>query len=37
VVIQYDTQFENKKSAMETVTPHLEKDGSWKVSGYYIR
>ena len=37
VVIQYETQFENKKSAMETVTPHLEKDGSWKVSGYYIK
>jgi len=37
VVIQYETQFENKREAMETVTPHLEKDGSWKVSGYYIR
>ena len=37
VVIQYETQFENKKSATETVTPHLEKDGSWKVSGYYIK
>ncbi len=37
VVIQYETQFENKKSAMETVTPHLEKDGSWRVSGYYIK
>ena len=37
VVIQYDTQFEHKDSAIETVTPLLEKDGSWKVSGYYIK
>ncbi len=36
VVIQYDTSFEKKKSAVETVTPML--DGTtWKVSGYYIR
>ena len=37
VVIQYDTSFENKKAAVETVTPMLERDGKWKVSGYYIR
>lgn len=37
VVVQYETRFKNKKIAMETVTPLLEKDGSWKVSGYYIR
>jgi hypothetical protein len=37
VVIQYDTQFEHKDSAIETVTPLLEKDGSWKVSGYFIK
>lgn len=37
VVIQYDTSFANKKSATETVTPMLEKDGQWRVSGYYIR
>jgi Protein of unknown function (DUF4019) len=37
VVIQYDARFENKDSAIETVTPLLEKDGSWKVSGYFIR
>src|ERR1700690_1010493 len=33
VVIQYESQFENKKAAIETVTPRLEKDGSWEVSG----
>jgi hypothetical protein len=37
VVIQYETSFENKNSAVETVTPALEKDGKWRVSGYYIR
>jgi len=37
VVIQYETTFENKKSAVETVTPMLDKDGKWRVSGYYIR
>lgn len=37
VVIEYDTDFENKPGAVETITPMLEKDGTWKVSGYYIR
>ena len=37
IVIQYETTFENKKSAVETVTPMLDKDGKWGVSGYYIR
>ena len=36
VVIQYESQFENKAGAIETVTPRREKDGSWKVSGYFI-
>ena len=37
VVVQFETQFENKESAIETVTPLKEKDGSWRVSGYYIK
>jgi hypothetical protein len=37
VVIQYETSFEKKKSSIETVTPMLEKDGKWRVSGYYIK
>ena len=37
VVIQYETTFENKQSATETVTPMLDKDGKWRVSGYYIK
>jgi len=37
VVIQYDTQFEQKAIASEFVTPFREQDGSWKVSGYYVK
>jgi len=37
VTIQYETVFENKASAVETVTPMLDPDGVWRVSGYYIR
>jgi hypothetical protein len=37
VVIQYDTSFANLKSAVETITPMLDKDGQWRVSGYYIK
>ncbi len=37
VVIQYETSFENKKSAVETITPMLDKDGQWRVSGYFVR
>jgi ABC-type glycerol-3-phosphate transport system substrate-binding protein len=36
VIIQFKTNFENKKGAVETVTPMLE-DGKWKVSGYFIK
>ncbi len=37
VVIQFNTSFENKKSAIETVTPKMDKNGMWRVSGYYIK
>jgi hypothetical protein len=37
VVIQYESSFENKKSAVETVTPMRDPDGVWRVSGYFIR
>ena len=37
VIIQYETSFENKKSAIETITPMLDKDGKWRVSGYFIK
>ena len=37
VVIQYETSFENKKSAIETIIPMLDEDGKWRVSGYYVK
>ncbi len=37
VVLQYDTSFEQKQSAIETITPMLDKDGVWRVSGYFIK
>ena len=37
VTIQYETVFENKASAVETVTPMLDPDGVWRVSGYFVR
>ena len=37
VVIQFQASFENKKLAIETVTPTLDNDGNWRVSGYYIK
>jgi Protein of unknown function (DUF4019) len=37
VVIQFKTSFKTGKSGVETVTPQLEKDGKWRVSGYHIK
>lgn len=37
VVIQYTSAFENKQSAIETVTPMRGADGTWRVSGYFIQ
>lgn len=37
VVIQFETSFAKKKGAIETVTPMLDKDRKWKVSGYFIK
>ena len=36
VVIQFNTVFDNKQSAVETVTSVLD-DGKWKVAGYFIK
>ena len=36
-VIQCKTSFSNKKSAIETITPMKDRDGKWRVSGYYIK
>ena len=37
VVLQFTTSFANKKGATETITPMLDRDGKWKVSGYFIK
>jgi len=37
VVIQFATVFENKDAAVETVTPMLDPDGAWRVSGYFVK
>ena len=37
LVIQFNTVFEKKAAAIETVTPMLDADGVWRVSGYFIR
>jgi hypothetical protein len=37
IVMQFETSFANKKSAIETVTFMLEKDGKWKAAGYFIK
>ncbi len=37
VVIQFDSSFENKASAVETVTTMKDADGAWKVAGYFIK
>jgi len=37
VVIQFESSFENKKVAVETITPMKDTDGKWRVSGYFIK
>ena len=37
VVIQYDSSFVSKREAVETVVPMKDRDGSWRVSGYFVK
>lgn len=37
VVIGFKTSFSNKAESVETVTPMLDPEGQWRVSGYYIK
>jgi hypothetical protein len=37
VVIEFETSFAHKKTAIETVSPMMDQDGTWRVSGYYIK
>jgi Protein of unknown function (DUF4019) len=37
VILQFDTSFEKKAAAVETVTPMQDSDGAWRVAGYFIK
>jgi hypothetical protein len=37
VIIQYKAEFASGGSFIETITPLLDKDGKWRVSGYFIK
>jgi hypothetical protein len=37
VVLQFETRYEHKQRALETVTPMRDPDGVWRVAGYFIR
>jgi hypothetical protein len=37
VVLQYQTDFANRKGVVETITPMLDENGTWRVSGYFIK
>ncbi len=36
-VLTYKTQFERKQSGVETVVPMRDTDGTWRISGYFVR
>src|SRR5689334_14799509 len=37
VVIQYRTKAGQGKTVIETITPARDRDGHWRVAGYYVR
>ena len=37
VIVQFNSSFEHKADATETVTPMKDPDGQWRVSGYFIK
>jgi hypothetical protein len=37
VVLEYESSFEHKNSAIETVTPMMDKDGKWRVCLYIVK
>lgn len=36
VLMRYDTRFERKQEAVETVVTMLDTDGAWRVGGYFV-
>jgi hypothetical protein len=37
VIVQYDTTFDGRGPSVETLVPMKDKDGQWRVSGYFIK
>lgn len=37
VVLKYATRFDRKAHGVETVVPELDRDGVWRVSGYFVK
>jgi hypothetical protein len=37
VILQFQTRFANAPDMIETVVPMLDKDGNWRVSGYFVK
>lgn len=37
VILVYATVFEHKARGQETVVPQLDEDGTWRVSGYWVK
>ncbi len=37
VILKFAAVFSKKAAAVETVTPLIDKDGRWHVSGYFIK
>jgi len=36
-IFEYKTSFQNKEETIETVTAMLDKDGKWRVAGYFMK
>jgi hypothetical protein len=37
VVLKFDTKYEHKAAAAETITAMHEADGAWRIAGYFVR
>jgi hypothetical protein len=37
VILQYKTEFAGRGKVIETITSMLDKDGKWRVSGYFVK
>jgi hypothetical protein len=37
VLLKYDTRFEKKQEAVETVVTMVDTDGEWRVGGYFVQ